>query len=96
MSAYGYALLALATALLAQSFAGGLAVEMFMRKTLTAGVRRSWIALALGSVLFALFHGYTLELALRTGLYDLRQAVLGGLISILYGLGTYGLRRQSA
>jgi hypothetical protein len=38
-------------------------------------------------------HGY-IELALRTGLYDLRQALLGSLISALFALGIYGFRRQ--
>lgn len=96
MSPYGLCLLSLGGALIAQAIAAGLATELFLRKELPDRLRRPWIALALGSLFFALFHGYTLELALRTGLYDLRQAVLGGLVSLFFALGIYGLRRQQA
>ena len=50
-------------------------------------------ALAIASLIFALQHGYALELAVRTGLHDLRQAVLAGCASLLLALAVYGLRR---
>ena len=48
------------------------------------------------SLLLALHHGYALELAVRTGLYDMRQAVLAGLVGLLFALGINALRRQQA
>lgn len=96
MNAYLLSLAALAAALIGQAVAAGLATGLFLRKGLPAGPRRSWIALALGGALLTLHHGYTLELALRTGLYDLRQAVLAALVALLFALGTNGLRRQTA
>lgn len=89
-------LLTLVAALIGQAIAAGLATEIFLRKGLPGGLRRAWIALALGGALLTLHHGYTLELALRTGLYDLRQAVLAALVALLFALGTDGLRRQTA
>jgi hypothetical protein len=52
------------------------------------------MAMAVAAMLAALYHGYTLELALRTGLYDLRQAVLSAVIAMLFALGIYGFRRE--
>jgi hypothetical protein len=93
---YLLTLWSLAIALLAQSLVTGLAIELFIRKGLTSGVRRAWLALSIGSMLLALHHGYNLELALRTGLYDMRQAVLAGLVAVFFALGVWGLRRQQA
>ena len=95
MSAFSLSVWALALALLSQSLATGWATEVFLRKQLPAGLRRAWMAMAIAAMLAALYHGYTLELALRTGLYDLRQAVLGAVISILFALGLFGFRRES-
>ncbi len=88
-------LLALIGALIAQSWATGLATERFMLKEQSALARRSWMALAIASLIFALQHGYALELAVTTGLYDLRQAVLAGVASLLLALAVYGLRRPA-
>ena len=93
MSSHALAQFALLGALLAQSFATGLATELFLRKEQSSLARRSWLALAIASLIFALHHGYALELAVRTGLHDLRQAVLAGCASLLLALGVYGLRR---
>jgi len=95
MSSYTMTLLALLGALIAQSWATGLATERFLRKEQSALARRSWIALAIASLIFALQHGYALELAVSTGLYDLRQAVLAGVASLLLALAVYGLRRPA-
>jgi hypothetical protein len=86
----------LIVAVIAHSAVSGLAVELFWRKTQPAWTRRAWLALATASMLLALHHGYTLELAVRTGMYDMRQAVLAGLAGILFALGFYGLRAQQA
>ena len=93
MSSHALAQFALLGALLAQSFATGLATELFLRKEQSLLARRSWLALAIASLIFALHHGYALELAVRTGLHDLRQAVLAGCASLLLALVVYGLRR---
>lgn len=94
MNHYVLTLWSLAFALLAQSLATGLSIELYLRKDLASGLRRSWLAVAIGSLLLAMHHGYTLELALRTGLYDMRQAVLAGLIALFFGLGVFGLWRN--
>jgi len=95
MSSYTMSLLALIGALIAQSWTTGLATERFLRKEQSALARRSWMALAIASLIFALQHGYALELAVSTGLHDLRQAVLAGVASLLVALAVYGLRRQA-
>jgi len=91
MSDYGLTLLALVLALVAQSVASGLALEVALRQP----GRRAWMAVAIGAGLLALQHGYTLELGLRTGLYDLRQGVLGVVGGICLAAGVIGLRRQA-
>lgn len=94
MNDFTLALWALALSLLSQALVTAWSLEIFLRKALPAGLRRTWIAIAIAAMLFALYHGYTLELALRTGIYDLRQALLGALASTLLALGIYGFRRQ--
>lgn len=96
MNPFTLTLVALIGALLAQSIVAVLALELYLRKDLPGTVCRTWLAMAIGSLLLALHHGYTLELALRTGLYDLRQALLVGLVGLFFVLGTYGLKRQQA
>lgn len=93
MSSYVLAIGALLVALLAQSLATAVAVECYLRKGQPALARRSWLALAVASLVFALQHGYALELAASTGLHDLRQAVLSGGASALLALAVYGFRR---
>lgn len=82
MNAYLLAKTGLGAALLLQALACGLALEHAVRPgTRERGV---WIALGLAGALTALHHGYLLELASRTGIYDLRQAAL----LTLAGLGS--------
>ena len=88
MSAYSIAIYSLIGALLTQSIAAGLSVELFLRRDLPRNVSRTW--------LLTLHHGYALELAVRTGLYDMRQAVLAGLVGLFFALGINALRRQQA
>lgn len=96
MNPYTLTLWSLVIALFAQSLFSGLAIELLLRKEQVSGLRRAWLALSIGSTLLALHHGYNLELALRTGLYDMRQAVLSGLVAVFFALGVWGLRRQQA
>lgn len=90
MSPYLLTLAALALAVLAQSVATGAALQLALAKP----YRRSWMALAVGSGLLALHHGYSLEFVLHTGLYDLRQAGLSGVVSLLLAAGLFGLKRR--
>ena len=94
MNAFNLTLISLIGALLAQSIVAVLALELYLRKDLPGSVCRTWLAMAIGALLLALHHGYTLELALRTGLYDMRQAVLAALIAMFFGLGVFGLWRN--
>ena len=96
MSSYSIALWCLIGALITQSVAAGLSIELYLRRGLPRSVSRTWLAIAIASLLLALHHGYTLELAMRTGLHDMRQAVLAGLTGLFFALGIYGLRRQQA
>ena len=93
MSSYALAVFALAGALIAQAVAAGLATGLFLRKGRPSPARRSWLALAVGSLLLALHHGYALELALSTGLHDLRQALLSAVAALLVALAVSGFRR---
>jgi hypothetical protein len=93
MSSYALAVFALAGALIAQAVAAGLATGLFLRKGRPSPARRSWLALAVGSLLLALHHGYALELALSTGLHDLRQALLAAIAALLMALAVSGFRR---
>jgi hypothetical protein len=95
MNAYILALLAGLAGLAGHSLAGGLALELFLRRDLMLTVRRAWLAVSLGCVMLGLQQGYSLELALRTGLYDLRQAVLGGLAGVLLAIAVMVLRRRA-
>lgn len=88
-------LLALLTALAGQAAACGLGTALFLSKSASIVTRRTALALAGGAGLLALQHGYALELALRTGLYDLRQALLAAGAAVLIGLAVGGLRRQA-
>ncbi len=96
MSSYHLSIFALLLALMVQAGAAGLSIECYLRKDLSRAVSRTWLATAISSLLLALHHGYALELAVRTGLHDVRQALLLALVGIFFGLGIYGFRRQQA
>ena len=53
MSSFALSVFALAGALIAQAVAAGLATELFLRKGRPSLARRSWLALAIGSLLLA-------------------------------------------
>lgn len=94
MNPYLLAVIALLLAAVAQTSAAWIATELYLLKGQGSAHRRSWLGIALAAMLLALHHGYALELALRTGLYDLRQALLVMLVSLLFALGLFGLRRS--
>ena len=96
MSSYALTLSALLWALLVQSLATGLATESYLHKGQGDLARRCWLALALASLLFALQHGYALELAVRTGLHDLRQGILAARAATLLALAVVGFRRRQS
>lgn len=96
MNDFTLALWAVALSLLSQALVTVWAADSFLRRAMPPGLRRAWIAIAIAAMLFTLYHGYTLELALRTGIYDLRQALLGAAASTLLTLGIYGFRRRPA
>ena len=94
MNSYQSAVFALFLAAVAQSSAAWLFAELFLASASNRARRLAWLAVAIGAALLALQHGYTLELALRTGLFDLRQAVLAAAVAVLFALGAFGRRRQ--
>jgi len=91
MSPYALTVLCLCFAIVAQT----LATLAALRATLRPPYRRAWLALTIASSLLALHHGFTLELASSTGLYDLPGAALATIISILLALGLIGLGRDT-
>jgi hypothetical protein len=93
MSAYSMTVLALSLAVLAQFWATGVATGNFLRKEQSALARRSWLALAIATLIFALQYVYLLELALSTGLYDVRQAILAAVASLVIAAAVFGFRR---
>ena len=96
MNAYSLNLLALIAALLGQAVAGGLALECALRPRPPRLPRRLWLALAGASLMLGLHHGYSIELALKTGLYDLSQSLLGGGAGLLYAIAVISLSRRAS
>ena len=94
MNSYALTLAILLAATVLQIWSSALAIEGFLRHKQDGGLRRLWLAVAGTATLLALHDGYALELALRTGLYDLRQAVLVGLIALLMSFVIHGFRRR--
>ncbi len=93
MDAYTLNLVFLFVALLCQVLISGTSVECWLRRDLPRQQRFTWLALSLAGLLFALHNGYALELAVRTGLYDFRQATLSMLASLLAAFAVHRFRR---
>ena len=93
MNGYTLAVWALAAAFGTQAFAAGLSIECCFLPGLARARRRAWMALSIGSLLLALHHAYSLELALRTSLHDPRQAVLAALAGFCFALAAFVFRR---
>ncbi len=88
MNPYTLAMLTTLVGLLAQCVATGLTTEAALRSP----GQRVFMTLAIGFALLGLHHAYTLELGLRTGIYDLRQSLIGGGTSILFMIAAFTLR----
>ena len=89
MNGYTLTLYALLAAFCAQAFAAAPGIRCCLRRDLPPARRQAGLALAGGSLLLALHHAHTLELAWRAGLYDLRQALLAAAAAICFALGAY-------
>ncbi|WP_234083585.1 hypothetical protein [Azonexus sp. R2A61] len=92
MNPYLISIGALVAGLLGQALASGMAFEYGLR---VQQGKLLWFAIALGALLLGLNHGYTIEMALKTGIYDFRAALLGGLAGLLQGLAVLALTRRS-
>ncbi|MCL2635594.1 MAG: hypothetical protein FWD50_03050 [Betaproteobacteria bacterium] len=95
MNGYTLTLWAWLAALGSQAFAAGLGIECALLADQPRARRRAWMALTIGSLLLALHHAYSLELALHTGLHDLRQAMLAALAGACFALAALVFRRPA-
>lgn len=89
MSHYALAVISLALALATQCIAVGIVTLAALRPP----YRRAAMALAIGLSLLALHHAFNLELALHTGIFDLRSSLLAAGVSVLLLFGVMGFRR---
>ncbi len=96
MNSYVLTIVLLFWALGAQALIAGAAIEVCLRRKLPRDRYRIWLSLAVGSLLFCLYQGYLLELALKVGLYDPRQAMLAALAGSLTAMAVYGFRAREA
>lgn len=93
MNSYQLSLYFLFVAALSQALTGGLALKASLQRDLPGERWRLWVALSIGTLLLALHHSYTLNLALQTGLYDFRQATLVMLAGLATSYAVWQLRR---
>ena len=96
MSAYELSLWLTGAAFILQTLVAGLGIEIVLRRNAAPPVRRIALAAAIAALLLSLTQGYALELALRTGIYDLRTAGLhcgGALLQLWVGWGLLRLGR---
>lgn len=96
MSAYELSLWLAGTAFIVQTLVAGLGIETALRRNAAPPVRRIALAAAIAALLLSLTQGYALELALRTGIYDLRTAGLhcvAALLQLWLGRGLLRLGR---
>ena len=89
MSPYALAVLSLMLAVAAFSIAAALAAWRALRG---AGCW-STLFLALGFALLAIKHVFSLEMAVYSGLFDLRQSLLAAGVAVLLLAGLAGIRR---
>ncbi len=93
MNTYLLSLYFLFVAALSQALIGGFALKSSLQRDLPRERWRLWVALSIGTLLLALHHSYTLNLALQTGLYDFRQATLVMLAGLAISFAVWQLRR---
>ena len=94
MNVYTLSLAFLCLALAAQLLASATALEQWLHRAQTSARRRLWLSLTLAALIASLHHAYSLELALRTSLYDFRQATLAMLGSLLTAYAINLLRKS--
>ncbi len=95
MNDYTLALLALLAALISLGMAAAIAIKHFLRKNQASARQRTWLALAIATLLLALQQAYALELALKTGLYDLPQSLLAGFSGLCLAIVCASLRQPT-
>jgi len=96
VSAYELSLWLTGAAFILQTLVAGLGIEIVLRRDAAPPIRRIALAAAVAALLLSLTQGYALELALRTGIYDLRTAGLhcgGALLQLWVGWGLLRLGR---
>ena len=93
MTTYQLTLIALGIAMLGELSAARILLERFLERSQEAG-RRLWLMLTCGMLVLFLQQSYSIELLLRTGLYDFRQAVLSAIAGVLFSLGVHQLCRR--
>lgn len=96
MNPYVASLTALVFALFAQALAAVLALEGARESAAPRQRRLAWLALALAATLLTIDQFLALELAVRTGLYDLRRALLATVTAAVFCLAVFGLRQRPA
>ena len=89
MTPYALAVLSLLLAVAAFSIAAALAAWRALRGPGCRGT----LFLSIGFVLLAITHVYSLELAVYSGLFDLRQSLLAAGVAVLLLAGLAGIRR---
>jgi hypothetical protein len=92
MNAYLLSVYFLLIAALSQALIGGFALKFSLQRNLPTRQWRMWVAFGVGTLLLALHHSYTLNLALQTGLYDFRQAILVMLAALATSFAVWQLR----
>lgn len=93
MNTYFLSIYFLFAAALCHALIGGFTLKSALQRGLSSQRRRMWAAFSIGALLLALHHGYTLNLAAQTGLYDFRQATLAMLGGLATTFAVWQLRR---
>jgi len=95
MNPYHLSIYFLFAAAASQALAAALAIQSWLARGQTGARRRMWLTFSLGALLLAVHHGYALNLATHTGLYDFRQATLAMLSGVLTVFAIVQLRRPA-
>lgn len=94
LNPYSLSLIALVVGLFAYALASGLALERALRPVGRSSDRWLWATMGCGALLLGLYQGHSVELALKTGLYDLAQALRTSSAGGLMAIAVYGLTRR--
>ena len=94
MNPYYLTLACLFVALSCQVTFSGLALQCWLDKAQPESRRRMWLAFCLAGLFLGVQNAHQLELAVRSGLFDLRQALFAVLAGLLAIYAQLLLRRQ--